>query len=64
MENTEKYPVSAVDIQQEPKKEREFNLTPSESVFLSQLEKSLKNHAADMTAPPNRWKCFITASVV
>ena len=51
MENTEKHPVSAVDIKQEPKKEREFNVTPSESVFFSQLEKSLKNHAADMTAP-------------
>ncbi len=51
MENTEKRPVSPEAIQQEPKKEREFNLTPSESVFFSQLEKSLKNHAADMTAP-------------
>ncbi len=51
METTEKHPVSAMDIQQEPKKEREFNLTPSESVFFSQLEKSLKNHAADLTAP-------------
>ncbi len=51
MENTEKHPVSTEAIQPEPKKEREFNLTPSESVFFSQLEKSLKNHAADMTAP-------------
>ncbi len=51
MENTEKRPVSPEAMQQEPKKEREFNLTPSESVFFSQLEKSLKNHAADMTAP-------------
>nr|WP_306448517.1 hypothetical protein [Odoribacter splanchnicus] len=51
MENTEKRPVSTEAIQTEQKKGREFNLTPSESVFFSQLEKSLKNHAADMTAP-------------
>ena len=39
MENTEKRPVSAEETQ---KKEHKFTLTPSESAFFSQLEKSLK----------------------
>ncbi len=48
MENTEKRPVSAEEPQ---KKEHKFTLTPSESAFFRQLEKSLKYYAADMTAP-------------
>ena len=40
MENTEKRPVSPEAIQQEPKKEREFNLTPSESVFSANWKKA------------------------
>ncbi len=50
MENTEKRPVFAEDIQKEQKKEHEFTLAPSESAFFSQLEASLKMYAADMTA--------------
>ncbi len=50
MENTEKRPVFAEDIQKEQKNEHEFTLAPSESAFFSQLEASLKMYAADMTA--------------
>lgn len=47
MENTDKYTSTADNTP----KEKEYNLTPSESAFFSQLEKSLKKCAADMTAP-------------
>lgn len=48
MENTEKYTLVPDEITEEKEK---FTLTPSESAFFSQMEKSLKKYAADMTAP-------------
>ena len=47
MENTEKYTLMPDEITEEKEK---FTLTPSESAFFSQMEKSLKKYAADMTA--------------
>lgn len=47
MENTDQYTI----LSGESPQEEEYNLTPSESAFFSQLEKSLKKCAADMTAP-------------
>ena len=50
MENTENYAFTADNTPEKQKKEK-FNLAPSESVFFGQMEKSLKQRAADMTAP-------------
>lgn len=50
MENTEKYTFT-VDYTPEEQEKEEFNLTPSESAFFWQLEKSLKKYAADLNAP-------------
>lgn len=50
MGNTEKYTFT-VDYTPEKQEKDKFNLTPSESVFFWQMEKSLKKYAADMTAP-------------
>ena len=47
MENTDKYTPTADNTPQE----KEHKLTPSESAFFTQLEKSLKKCAADMAAP-------------
>lgn len=51
MEEIGKCPAFTESMPQEQKKEQELNPTPSESAFFSQLEKSLKNYATDMTAP-------------
>ena len=51
MEMTEKRLLSTEDMQKEQKEEQKFTLAPSESAFFSQLEKSLKNYATDMTSP-------------
>lgn len=50
MENTEKYTFTVGYTPEEPEKDK-YNLTPSESVFFSQMEKNLKKYAADMDAP-------------
>lgn len=50
MENTEKYTFTVDYTPEEPEKD-EYNLTPSESVFFSLMEKNLKKYAADMSAP-------------
>lgn len=50
MENTEKYTYTVDYTPEEPEKDK-HNLTPSESVFFSQMEKNLKKYAADMSAP-------------
>ncbi len=50
MGNTEKYSFTIDYIPEKPEKD-EYNLTPSESVFFSQMEKNLKKYAADMNAP-------------
>ena len=47
MEHTEIRPVST----EESQSEQNFQITPSESAFFRQLEKSLKMYAANMTAP-------------
>ncbi len=47
MEHTEIRPVSA----EESRSAQDFDVTPSESAFFRQLEKSLKMYAANMTAP-------------
>ena len=47
MEHTEIRPVST----EESRSAQNFDVTPSESAFFRQLEKSLKYYAADMTAP-------------
>lgn len=47
MEHTEIRPVST----EESLSTQDFDVTPSESAFFSQLEKSLKMYAADMSAP-------------
>lgn len=40
-----------VDHSQEKTDKKNYNLTPSESVFFMQMEKSLKKYAGDMSAP-------------
>ena len=50
MENTDNYTIPTDEIAVKQQEEK-FNLTPSESAFFSQMEKSLKKYAADMTAP-------------
>lgn len=50
MKNTEKYTFTVDYTPEEPEKD-EYNLTPSESVFFSLMEKNLKKYAADMSAP-------------
>lgn len=40
-----------VDYTPEEPENEEFNLTPSESVFFGQMEKSLKKYASDLSAP-------------
>ena len=50
MGNAEKY-IFTVDYTPEEPEKDEYNLTPSESVFFSQMEKNLKKYAADLTAP-------------
>lgn len=50
MGNTDNHMIPPGEIAEEQKKDT-FKLAPSESVFFSQLEKSLKKYAADMTAP-------------
>lgn len=50
MRNTEKNTFTIDYTPQEPEKDI-YNLTPSESVFFSQMEKNLKKYAADLNAP-------------
>lgn len=50
MENTEKYTFTIDFAPEKPEKDK-YNLTPSESVFFSQMENNLKKYAADMSAP-------------
>lgn len=50
MENTGKYTYTVDYTPEKPEKDK-YNLTPSESVFFSQMKKNLKKYAADMSAP-------------
>lgn len=50
MGNAEKYIFTVDYTPEEPEKDK-YNLTPSESVFFSQMEKNLKKYAADLNAP-------------
>ena len=50
MENTGKYTFTVDYTPEEPEKDK-YNLTPSESAFISQMEKHKKINAADMKAP-------------